>query len=288
MLTFAFTGVSGEMTVTDVLTSGMVGREVQIDLSGDWEGLYKTAVFSAGMVTRAVPLGGSTVAIPWEVLVSPFHKLMVGICGTDADGTVVIPTILAEGPVIRMGADPHAMEGTEPELPLGAVTLTDAEVKAEGSDIALETAVGAEIGRALVNAGTVLTLRAAAEQFGTAEAADVLEGVTFTSAAGLKVEGTRKKLRTVKGITDTTEIDTGLEAISGLALYRMKADTAGVVFAVYDGSTVYGICSAGEGVCAVASGAYGTAAGGVFTWKGVGIADFAEETVYHYIAWYEG
>lgn len=288
MLTFKFTGVSGEMTVSDVLTSGMVGREVQINLSDDWDGLYKTAVFSAGEITRAVPLEGDTVTIPWEVLVSPFKKLMVGVCGTDENGTLVIPTILAEGPVIRMGADPHAMEGTEPEIPLGALTLTDAEVKTDGPDIALQTAVGAEIGRVLVNAGTVVTLRTPGENFGDASAEDVLEGVTFTSAAGLMVEGTRKKLRTVNGITSMTVINTELEAVSGLVLYRDTVNPAGLVCAVYNGDTVWCVCSAGDNICAVGSGAYGTANRGTFTWGGVGIADFAEGAAYHFIAWYEG
>jgi len=106
MLTFEFTGVSGEMTVRERLTSGMVGKEVAIRLSSDWDSLTKTAVFIAGDICRAVELTGSTLIIPADVLHYPYRKLLVGVCGTNSDGTLVIPTILAPGPFVECGADP--------------------------------------------------------------------------------------------------------------------------------------------------------------------------------------
>lgn len=106
MLTFEFTGVAGEMTVKERLTSGMIGREIQITLSEEWEGLNKTAVFIAGCVCRCAEMTDSVIKIPDDVLVYPFQKLRVGVRGENEDGTLVIPTIMAEGPIIEVGADP--------------------------------------------------------------------------------------------------------------------------------------------------------------------------------------
>lgn len=117
MLTFHFTGVDGSMTESEPLTSGMVGKEVRLNLDASWADLTKTVVFRAGDTTRVVMDPGDTVAIPAEVLERPFGKLFVGIYGTNAQGDLVIPTIMAEGPMIRYGADPIEDE-TAKELPV--------------------------------------------------------------------------------------------------------------------------------------------------------------------------
>lgn len=107
MLTFEFTGVSGSMTEKERLTSGMVGKQVQIILSDDWADLTCTAVFVSGDICRTAQLEGSTVTIPQDVLRYPFRKLLVGVWGTDAEGTLVIPTIMADGPFVELGANPY-------------------------------------------------------------------------------------------------------------------------------------------------------------------------------------
>ena len=118
MLTFSFTGVDGSMTECETLTSGMVGKEVQLLFDDSWNSLAKTVVFRAADVNRVViNPASSLVVIPEAVLARPFGKLFVGVYGTDKDGTVVIPTIMAEGPMIRYGADPIEDE-TAKELPV--------------------------------------------------------------------------------------------------------------------------------------------------------------------------
>ena len=118
MLTFSFTGVDGTMTECETLTSGMVGKEVQLLFDSSWDSLSKTVVFRAADVNRVViNPETSLVTIPEAVLARPFGKLFVGVCGTDADGAVVIPTVMAEGPMIRYGADPTEDE-TARELPV--------------------------------------------------------------------------------------------------------------------------------------------------------------------------
>lgn len=117
MLTFTFSGVEGSMTESETLTSGMVGKAVQLLFDESWAELTKTVVFRAGDTSRVVMDAGSTVTIPEDVLARPFGKLYVGVYGTDAAGTLVIPTVMAEGPMIRYGADPMEDE-TAAELPV--------------------------------------------------------------------------------------------------------------------------------------------------------------------------
>ena len=117
MLTFEFTGVDGKMTVSETLTSGMVGKEISIITGSSWNGLQKFAVFRAGNVCKTAALSSTTIQIPKEVLTKPFCKLFVGVYGTDGAGSLVIPTIMAEGPYIRYGADPMEDSNAE-ELPV--------------------------------------------------------------------------------------------------------------------------------------------------------------------------
>ena len=117
MLTFSFTGVDGSMTEYEMLTSGMVGKQVQLLFDESWDELEKTVVFRAGETCRVVMEVESVITIPDEVLARPFGKLYVGIYGTDGSGSLVIPTIMAEGPLIRYGADPVEDE-TARELPV--------------------------------------------------------------------------------------------------------------------------------------------------------------------------
>lgn len=131
MLTFCFSGTVGYMKEEEVLTSGMVGKQVMLELSPDWEGLSKTVVFSNGEVTRDVLYGGGAVTIPAAVLEKPLKQLVVGLCGVSGDGKVVIPTIRAEGPWIRPGVEPSGDVSTDPDLPVWAQLQAAVEELAE-------------------------------------------------------------------------------------------------------------------------------------------------------------
>lgn len=228
MLTFRFNGVSGSMTDSETLTSGMVGKEIQIDLSSEWEGLAKTAVFIAGYTCRTAELIGSTVVIPPEILSSPYKKLRVGVRGDNEDGSLVIPTIMAEGPFILPGADPDGDTGTAEVIPTGGTaeaadiaqgktayaggelitgTLKKADSfnrgnasagfsfsvgddSASGSGVSMTTTLGDGTERSIVDADTLIVLSAPLEEFGDADTDQVLEGAVFTSAAGFHATGT--------------------------------------------------------------------------------------------------
>ncbi len=118
MLTFEFSGAEGRMRQSTALTSGMAGKRVKFSFSPEWEGLHKTAVFSAGGVTRDVVEAGDEAVIPARVLEKPLVPLYVGIYGTNDAGDLVIPTVWVQGPVIKPGANPSGDPSTAPELPV--------------------------------------------------------------------------------------------------------------------------------------------------------------------------
>ena len=107
----------------ELVTSGSVGMTVKFEFSEDWDGLHKTAVFSAGPTTRDVILDSDTAVIPHEVLVVPNQTLRIGVYGTNQGGSVVIPTIYAIVGSVRPGADPSGDPGTDPTLPVWAQIL---------------------------------------------------------------------------------------------------------------------------------------------------------------------
>lgn len=125
--------------VNGALTSGMVGVKVDFSFSDIWNGLNKTAVFTAGKVTRDVLNADGTVEVPPEVLQKPGEKLYIGVYGMNRDGTLVIPTVRAYVGSIIQGSDPSGDESAHPELPVwaqlqaqidtlkpgGGVTITD-------------------------------------------------------------------------------------------------------------------------------------------------------------------
>lgn len=119
-MTFRFTAADGWMVEKETLTSGMVGKEVKLEFSSDWDNLKKTAVFTAGSVTRDVVDVSNVVEIPAEVLAKPLQRLYVGVYGVSEDGKKVMPTIRAEGPKILPGANPSGDESTDSVLPVWA------------------------------------------------------------------------------------------------------------------------------------------------------------------------
>lgn len=120
MLTFYFSNADSVMKESAVLTSGMMGKEVKLEFSEDWDGLSKTVVFSNGSVTLDVVCTGETVVIPAKILEKPLRRLTVGVYGVSSDGKLAIPTVRAEGPVIRPGVDPTGDPALDPELPIWA------------------------------------------------------------------------------------------------------------------------------------------------------------------------
>ena len=107
------------MTEEETLTSGMVGKEVKLEFSEEWEGFSKTVVFTAGCESRDVTNPGQTAVIPHEVLAESRNHLYVGVYGVGPGGRV-IPSIRVKGPYIHPGVDPAGDESLDPALPVWA------------------------------------------------------------------------------------------------------------------------------------------------------------------------
>lgn len=99
----------------------MVGTEVEFLFSDEWAPLIKTAVFIAGSQKRVVLEAAwrdNICTIPHECLAAPDVHLLVGVYGTNAGGSLVIPTVYADLGMIWTGADTDGETGAEasPEL----------------------------------------------------------------------------------------------------------------------------------------------------------------------------
>ena len=100
------------------ITAGTVGLPVEFSFDSQWYGLSKTAVFQAGDVCKIVYHPEPSTIVPWELLVKPGAFLIIGVYGTNKDGTVVIPTTWATVGGIVDGANPDGDASIEPSLPV--------------------------------------------------------------------------------------------------------------------------------------------------------------------------
>ena len=99
------------------VTSGSVNvYHVSFEFSEDWDGLSRTAIFRAGVESRAILLDADNeTVIPWEVLKVPNLPLYCGVYGA-IDNRVVLPSIWATLGTILEGV-PGDSPGTRPPTP---------------------------------------------------------------------------------------------------------------------------------------------------------------------------
>lgn len=109
------------------ITKGTVGLPVRFTFDEAWKGLGKTAVFSAGGVTKDRVGIVSETTVPPEVLAQVGAILEIGVYGTDTTGECVIPSRMATVDHIHDGADPTGDESINPELPLWQQALAQFE-----------------------------------------------------------------------------------------------------------------------------------------------------------------
>ena len=155
MMTFRFSSADGRMEGEETLTSGMVGQEVRLEFSEEWEGLRRTVVFTAGCESRDVVDPGPVVAIPHEVLAESRNHLYVGVYGVGDNGRVM-PSVRVKGPWIHPGIDPAGDETTEPALPVWAQLQQQVtELREKDALYALDDGAGNVVIRCEGNPGVV-------------------------------------------------------------------------------------------------------------------------------------
>ena len=107
----------------ELLTAGMAKAvTVEFVFSDDWDGLTKTAVFSAGRTTVDVlesAWDGNKVVVPHEILADAGPIARVGVYGANADG-LILPTVWVTIGKVMPAAEPSGDPGTDPTLPIWA------------------------------------------------------------------------------------------------------------------------------------------------------------------------
>ena len=125
MIKATINNICAKLTECEPLTSGMIGKTLDVELSADWNNYEKTAVFSNGDVTIDVlesQWNGNSITIPHEVLAKPNRTIVFGMYGFGVEnGTVhALPTVYAKIDIPMVGADPTSDPTTDPSLPVYA------------------------------------------------------------------------------------------------------------------------------------------------------------------------
>lgn len=121
MTNIVFTAIGAEASaaVSGKLTSGMVGVPILFKLDSAWNGLNIVATFIGSGEKICVPLlSNRETTVPWEVLVKPNNRLLIGLEGRSDGGTMVIPTVWANAAYVYEGA---VADGTESNPPTPSV-----------------------------------------------------------------------------------------------------------------------------------------------------------------------
>ena len=107
----------------ELLTAGMAKAvTVEFVFCDDWDGLTKTAVFSAGRTTVDVlesAWDGNKVVVPHEILADAGPIARVGVYGANADG-LILPTVWVTLGKVMPAAEPSGDPGADPTLPIWA------------------------------------------------------------------------------------------------------------------------------------------------------------------------
>lgn len=118
------------------LTTGTVGLPVRFSFDECWAGLSKTAVFRCGGVTRDVTDVEEKTAVPFEVMAQEGF-LEIGVCGTAADGSLVIPTVWAQADRVFPGAAMSGVLSADPPSPAWESLRQAVNTKLTAPDAAL-------------------------------------------------------------------------------------------------------------------------------------------------------
>lgn len=135
-------GVTATVAEKEILTAGRVGLECAFTFTGEWDGLFKTAVFQ-GVESVGVALPDNTCIVPWEAMQVEGVQLKIGVFGANGAGTIVIPTIWANAGKIQPSAAGSGTEPTEPSQNANAYAVETAE---EAKNIALSVQQRADNG----------------------------------------------------------------------------------------------------------------------------------------------
>lgn len=147
----AYIQVSGTQAIASRIQNipaGIVGAVVRMSYADDpWCGLCKNVVFRHEGKSVTVMNAGKIVTVPPELIAAPSKEpVLVGVCGVDANNTVLIPTLWAKISPVFPSADLSGDPAADPSLPLWAqLQQADAQIiqKADNAKAAADNAKAA-------------------------------------------------------------------------------------------------------------------------------------------------
>lgn len=117
-------GVEAQTIYCKAIPRGVVGAKVGLEYDGEmWSGLTKKVLFTNGLRTVELLNPGDLVVLPPEVVDTVGKNVSVGVCGTDATGKLIIPTLWTALSWVRDAVPVEADEAAAPTPPIWAQLL---------------------------------------------------------------------------------------------------------------------------------------------------------------------
>lgn len=160
------------------ITAGSVGIRTSFEFSQEWNGLGKTAVFETDKHKIAVALNECTVTVPWEVCEEAGLDVIIGVYGTNADGSIVIPTVWAKLDTVSPGADTQSADNSQ------APTATELQQILSASAAAVDAARAASVSaRSAAECAADVKARADNGEFNGRDGIDGINGRDYDHSA---------------------------------------------------------------------------------------------------------
>jgi hypothetical protein len=121
------------------ITAGIVGAVVRMSYTDDpWDGLIRNVVFRHEGKSVVILNAGKSVQLPAELVAEPSREpVFVGVCGVDADDTVLVPTLWAKIGPVNPSPSLFGEPAADPSLPIWAqLQQADARIE-QKADMAL-------------------------------------------------------------------------------------------------------------------------------------------------------
>lgn len=262
-----------------------------------------------GDATAAQVAKGATFTSAAGYLMEGTHECEGGVTLPELGDTAAQPTDMAAGKVLYDDAG-NPVTGTLGEATEGILINSKSDAVLGGSagapefnvsGIYLESAIGDNTKGVIMRPGSRMAVRnVPTSLFGNATPNQVAKGATFTSAAGLLMEGTMEAasgsgLAVSKGNTSSPTIETGLSSIDYFVLMATGFSRAGLMQLLYrkpNNAISYILCTSYSystmktelNHASMASSTLFTIDGGTVTWNGTGTSAFMSGESYMWLA----
>lgn len=120
LVNIKISGVAAKVVSCRPIPRGITGATITLEYTDPlWNGLNKIVTFKGSKQVHVLD-AESIVTIPAEAVQTCRVPLRVGVCGVDADQTVVIPTLWTDLGIIQDSAEPAGDPAEDPSLPIWA------------------------------------------------------------------------------------------------------------------------------------------------------------------------